>query len=197
MYSRFCENAWRCYLIWFELLYTKCLSLCLEELLIQFWLSQQPLTTQQPPPRRVRIQDWKDVAVKILKRDNLCEGGFDAGAVDIIQRSAEQSRGDPTALQTRTCSSSGAPSVSRRNTLSLAPGWNDVVAAKIGEALINVPRSRWRRWECRGILKRSTAVACCPHVVDGGVVSNEGGDEVDPMLLVLWRAVDGFECLLR
>ncbi|XLU75400.1 hypothetical protein S245_034453, partial [Arachis hypogaea] len=31
---------------------------------------QQPLTTQQPPPRRVRIQDWKDVAVKILKRDN-------------------------------------------------------------------------------------------------------------------------------
>ncbi|XLR00703.1 hypothetical protein S83_066901, partial [Arachis hypogaea] len=75
----------------------------------------------------------------------------------------------------------------RRNTLFLAPGWNDVAVAEIVEAPINVRRSTSRRWERRSVLKRSTEVDCCPHVVDGGAASDEGGGEVYPMILVLWR----------
>ncbi|XLT36400.1 hypothetical protein HN873_067692 [Arachis hypogaea] len=55
----------------------------------------------------------------------------------------------------------------RRNTLFLAPGWNDVAVAEIVEAPINVRRSTSRRWE--------------------RAASDEGGGEVYPMILVLWR----------
>ncbi|XLU57014.1 hypothetical protein S245_051662 [Arachis hypogaea] len=81
------------------------------------------------------------------------------------------------ALPTPTCSSSGAPLVRRRTILFLAPGWNDVAAAEIGEALINALRSTSRRWERCGVLKQSTEAGCCPHVVDGGAASDEGGGE--------------------
>ncbi|XLT30049.1 hypothetical protein HN873_061341 [Arachis hypogaea] len=49
------------------------------------------------------------------------------------------------------------------------------------------PGSTSRRWERHEILKRSTEVDCCPHTVDGGAASDEGGGEVYPMILVLWR----------
>ncbi|XLR46357.1 hypothetical protein S83_031017 [Arachis hypogaea] len=103
-------------------------------------------------------------------------------------RSAEQSREASMALPTPTCSSSSAPSVRRRNTLFLAPEWNDVAAAEIGEAPINAPRSTSRRWERRGVLVRSTEVDCCPHVMDRSEASDEGGGEVYLMILLLWRS---------
>ncbi|XLT29644.1 hypothetical protein HN873_060936, partial [Arachis hypogaea] len=73
-----------------------------------------------------------------------------------------------------------------RNTLFLAPGWNDIAAAEIGGAPINAPRSMSRTWERLDVLERSAEVNCCPHVVDGGMASDEGGGEVYPMILVLW-----------
>ncbi|KAL1318632.1 hypothetical protein AAHE18_15G218900 [Arachis hypogaea] len=62
------------------------------------------------------------------------KGGFQAGAGAVQWRSAELHQEASTALPTPACSSSGAPSVSRRTYSFDKLGWEPVTATEIGEA---------------------------------------------------------------